>query len=298
MTEVRWNADDYARHSGLQKGWAEELLGKLALKGTERVLDLGCGDGRTTAELAAHVPGGAVVGIDSSAEMIALARDRFPADRHANLRFQQTDARALPFEEAFDVVFSNASLHWVLDHRPVLAGIRRALAPGGLALLQMGGRGNAEEVVTAADRLLADPAWASYFEGFAFPYGFYGPAEYAPWLAAAGLVAKRVELIPKDAVHPSREAFEGWIRTTWLPYTERLPEDRRPAFVSALAEAYILRHPADAEGRCRVRMVRLEVEAVRDDGMERGTTMSRANAKLGTGSDSAGPRRRISCVFP
>ncbi|MBI5016052.1 MAG: methyltransferase domain-containing protein [Deltaproteobacteria bacterium] len=263
MSDARWNADDYARHSEVQRGWAEELISKLALRGTERILDLGCGDGKMTAELAARVPWGRVVGIDNSAEMIALARERFPTEHHSNLWFHEADARALPFEGEVDVVFSSAALHWVLDHRPVLAGIRRALVPGGLALLQMGGRGNAGEVVAAADRLLAEPAWAPSFGEFSFPYGFYGPEEYAPWLAEAGLAAVRVELIPKEAIHSNRETFEGWIRTTWLPYTERVPEDRRSAFVSALAGAYLARHPADAEGRCAVRMVRLEVEAVK-----------------------------------
>lgn len=262
MADVHWNAEDYARNSGVQAGWAEELIGKLALKGDEHVLDLGCGDGRTTAKLAAHVPAGRVVGIDSSAGMIALAQDRFSAEHHPTLRFQQADARTLPFEGMFDVVFSNAALHWVIDHRPVLAGIRRALVPGGRVLLQMGGQGNAADVIAAAERLLTDTAWDSYFEGFAFPYGFHGPEEYVSWLTEAGLMPLRVELIPKKTVHPSREAFEGWIRTTWIPYTQRLPEDQRPAFVSALAGAFLSRHPADATGRCSVRMVRLEVEAL------------------------------------
>lgn len=177
-TEIRWDADDYARNSGIQAGWAEELIGKLPLKGDEHVLDIGCGDGGTTSRPAAHVLTGRVVGIDSSPEMIARAR-------------------------------------------------------------------------------------AGYFDGFPFPYGFYDVEEYLPWLTAAGLVALRVELIPKKTVHPSREAFEGWIRTTWLPYTQHLPENRRPAFVSALAGAYLARHPADDAGRCRVRMARLEVEARR-----------------------------------
>lgn len=141
MTDVHWDADDYSRNSQLQSGWAGELLGKLALQGDERILDLGCGDGRTTAILAARLPAGSAVGIDSSAEMIALAREHFPAESHPTLRFQLADAGSLPFAGAFDVVFSNAALHWVLDHRPLLAGIRRALVPGGRLLLQMGGEG-------------------------------------------------------------------------------------------------------------------------------------------------------------
>jgi trans-aconitate methyltransferase len=263
VREHRWDAEDYARHSEVQARWAAELLGKLALAGDEHILDIGCGDGRTTAELAAHAPRGSVVGLDSSPDMIALAREHFPVESRPNLRFLLGDARTLPFEAEFDVVFSNAALHWVIDHGPVLVGIRRALRRRGRALLQMGGRGNAADVVAVAERLLAEPAWASFFTGFAFPYGFHGVAEYSSWLAAAGLEAVRVELIPKEAVFRSREAFEGWIRTTWLPYTTRLPEERRPEFVAALASGYLSLHPADPDGSCRVGMVRLEVEAVR-----------------------------------
>ncbi|MBI5016057.1 MAG: class I SAM-dependent methyltransferase [Deltaproteobacteria bacterium] len=153
----------------------------------------------------ARVPRGRVVGVDSSAEMIALVRERFPPNRHPNLRFYEADARALRFEGEFDVVFSSAAPHWVLDHRPVLAGIRRALVPGGRALLQMGGRGNAGNVLAAAERLLAEPKWARRFDRFAFPCGLWGPKEYRPWLARAGLMAVLVELIPKDALYPSRE---------------------------------------------------------------------------------------------
>ncbi len=221
------------------------------------------GTAKLTAEIAAGVPAGHVVGIDLSGEMIALAQARFPAADYPNLRFQREDASHLPFSGEFDVVFSNATLHWLRDHRPALQGIAKSLKPGGKILLQMGGKGNAAGIVAAIQELVGQPEWLPYFTGFDFPYGFYAPQEYRGWLLAAGLEPTRLELIPKDMLHPGKAGLAGWLRTTWLPYTQRLPEEKRPGFLDALVDAYTALHPADERDNVHVSMVRLEVEAVK-----------------------------------
>ncbi|MBI2302636.1 MAG: methyltransferase domain-containing protein [Armatimonadetes bacterium] len=259
--DSRWDPVDYQRHSSAQLGWARELIAKLRLRGDERVLDVGCGDGRVTAELALQVPRGEVVGIDSSGEMVVYAAATFPPERWPNLSFRVMDARAMTFEAEFDRVFSNAVLHWLVDHRAALAGIARALRPGGWCLLQMGARGNAAGVQAAVDELVREPAWSAHFEGMGEVYGFHGPAEYRAWLAEAGLAPRRVELVAKDMAHDGPDGLAGWFRTTWLPYTHRVPGARREAFIAAVVERYLAGHPVDAEGRTHVGMVRLEVEA-------------------------------------
>lgn len=256
-----WDASDYARHSAAQFAWARELITKLNLKGDETVLDIGCGDGKVTAYLAERLPRGAVVGIDNSAAMIDLAQRTFPPERHPSLAFRVMDAREIVFEQHFDVVFSNAVLHWVKDHRPVLDGVSACLKNGGRLLFQMGGKNNARDVVLALLRLIARDAWKPFFAEFPFPYGFYDPQEYRALLMAAGLEPSRVELIPKDMQQPGRDGLTGWIRTTWLPYTQRIPEDRREDFIAALVETYLAKHPLDPQGYAHVGMVRLEVEA-------------------------------------
>jgi trans-aconitate 2-methyltransferase len=263
MPAYQWNAADYAQASTVQQLWARELIAKLHLQGHERVLDIGCGDGKVTAEIAAGLERGAVVGIDNSAAMIMLAEASYPRATWANLSFQKADAADLPFAAEFDLVFSNATLHWVLDHAPVLRGIGRSLRPGGMVLLQMGGRGNALGVIAAVEQVCANPAWRSYFEGMRFPYGFYGPEEYRGWLAQAGLTTRRVELIPKDMRYANRAGLEGWFRTTWLPYTQRVPEALRPAFIDQVMAAYLEKNPPDAGGEVHVQMTRLEVETSR-----------------------------------
>jgi len=263
MSPYQWNAQDYAQSSSNQQQWARELIAKLLLNGDENLLDIGCGDGKVSAELAAQLPRGSVLGIDNSKDMITLAQQRFPPDSYSNLRFRLEDASRLPFDEQFERVFSNATLHWVVDHRPVLHGIFRALKPGGTMLLQMGGRGNASETIQAIDEVRRRRKWRGYFGGFDFPFGFYGPGEYRTWMIEAGLKPLRVELVPKDMLHQDTAAFEAWIRTTWLPYTQRVPEARRQAFISESVACYQAAHPPDSNGGVHVAMVRLEVEGLK-----------------------------------
>ncbi len=115
-----WNAGDYAKNSQNQFQWAKELIPKLRLDGTERLLDIGCGDGKITAEISKCLPNGKAIGIDSSSQMISLAKDIFQNEQYPNLTFQLMDARNISFEEEFDFAFSNAALHWIPDQKAVL----------------------------------------------------------------------------------------------------------------------------------------------------------------------------------
>jgi trans-aconitate 2-methyltransferase len=261
LPSFTWNAADYSKSSPAQQLWAQELIKKLRLSQRERVLDIGCGDGKVTAAIAACVPMGSVTGIDNSPEMCRFAQEHYPCSHHKNLTFARMDASHLKFSEEFDVVFSNAALHWIPDHKSLLAGIARSLCPGGRLLVQMGGKGNAAGVFEVLSVLLEDPYWQKYFDGFSFTYGFFGPEEYRQWLADAGLEPARVELIPKDMVYPDNGAFAGWVRTTWLPWMARVPEGEQPAFIRALIDQYLSMYPADTDGKIHIGMVRLEIEA-------------------------------------
>jgi len=257
-----WNPEDYHKHSSAQQTWAHELIGKLDLAGDERVLDLGCGEGKVTAEIAACLPSGSVLGLDLSRDMIAFARECFPPEQYRNLRFVEGDMLDLPFDREFDAVFSNAALHWVADHGRVFSGIACALRPEGRALLQMGGKGNAAPVLALADEMLEERPWKDLFDGPLPRYAFYGPEEERRGLAEAGLAPVRVEPIDKQMTFNELEGFAGWIRTTWLLYLDRLPEEARSAFFAEVANRYVERYPSP-DGRIHIPMVRLEVEAVK-----------------------------------
>jgi trans-aconitate methyltransferase len=258
-----WDASDYARHSEGQLKWALELIAKLGLRGVESVLDIGCGDGKITARLS-QATSGRVVGIDQSDEMIRFASEHYPQAQFPNLSFLRMDAASISLTGEFEVAFSNAALHWVADHGAVLRGVRQCLKPGGRILFQMGGRGNASDVMEAMGIVMNAGRWRRYFEGFRSPYSFYSPDEYQYLLSSNGYRTLRAELIPKDMEHQGVEGLKGWLRTAWRPYPDNVPAEKRDGFLDAVIAAYGASHPVDARGRYHVRMARLEVEACRD----------------------------------
>jgi trans-aconitate methyltransferase len=261
-----WDPGDYARNSQAQEQWAEQLITGLEMNGRERVLDIGCGDGRITAGLAGRADQGWVVGADLSSDMVRYAASHHPPARYPNLSFVRADARYLPLKGPFDLVFSNAALHWVQDHRSLLAAVYRSLAPGGTFLAQMGGKGNAADVMDVVLRVTAEPGWSPYFAGFSSPYAFFSAEDYRGFLDESGFRVKRALLLERDMVQAGREGFAGWVRTTWHPYLYTVPPSRREEFLTRVVDQYIGAHPADREGNVHVRMVRLEVEAVRPPG--------------------------------
>ncbi len=261
MNTYNWNAKDYERNSQAQQKWARELIANLNLRGEEDILDLGCGDGKVTAEIARLVGDGSVVGVDNSGQMIDLAKEKYPQNQQPNLSFQVMDASDLSFSSCFNVVFSNAALHWVKHHKPVVEGLYKSLRVGGKILLRMGGKGDAEGILSIMDDLKTSNKWAQYFTEFEFPFTFLGVDDYQALLKESGFSINRVELIPKDMTHDGKSGLEGWIRTTWLPYTERIPEEKKADFIEEACAKYLDKVPLAADGKAHVAMVMIEVEA-------------------------------------
>ncbi len=249
MGKYNWDAKDYSSFSSEQQRWGKELISKLNLKEDDKVLDIGCGDGKITAEISLKVPGGYVIGIDNSESMIQLAEKKFPSEKYPNLSFQICDAKEIGFDSQFSIVFSNAALHWVDDHTKVLDGIRRSLKPGGRLLLQFGGKGNASSAFDILEEMIKDKKWFKYFCNFEFPYNFPGDEEYSELINKSGLKLKRVQLVEKDMVHEGEEGLAGWIRTTWLPYTSRIPADEREAFIGMIVKKYTEKFSFDENKR-------------------------------------------------
>jgi len=258
-----WNAAEYIQHSSNQFDWGKNLIPKLELTGKESLLDIGCGDGKVSYLLSTYLPHGRVVGVDSSEEMIASARKDFPNCHNPNLTFLKMDVRELTFLEEFDVAFSNAALHWIIDHQTVLAGVYDSLDKGGRLLFQMAGKGNAQDIISVLQELISEEDCKPYFKNFTFPYGFYAPEQYRVWLKEAGFKPEYVELVPEEMMLQGKEGLVGWIKSVWLPFTERVPAALRDSFINEIADRYLAAYPLDKTGYVRMKMTRLEVQATK-----------------------------------
>ena len=255
-----WNPEDYAKNSDAQLKWARSLLKNIDLKQYNSILDVGCGDGKITADFAASLPESRIVGIDSSPEMINYAAKKYPQSVYSNLTFKCIDARAISFQQEFELIFSNATLHWVDNHQAFLQGANNALNNGRL-IVSCGGKGNAAQILATFAELTAMDRWRAYFTNFYNPYFFYGLEDYQTWLQQAGFEIKRLELVPKDMTHQGKAGLAGWIRTTWMPFTKYVPESQREEFIAQFVELYLANNLLDDRGLTHVEMVRLEVDA-------------------------------------
>jgi trans-aconitate 2-methyltransferase len=236
MTE--WNAAEYARRSSLQEAMAAEVLASLDLEGSERVLDIGCGDGKITVQIAARVPRGSVVGIDPSHDMIAFACEHFSPALQPNLRFQIADARQLPFRAEFDLVVSFNALHWIPDQDAALRSIRAAMKCDALVQLRLVPKGERKSLERVIEETRLSPRWNQYFRGFHAPYLHLTPEQYTALAERNGLHVRRVHTQAKAWDFKSRSAFFAFASVTFVEWTRLLPETEKPAFINDVLDRY------------------------------------------------------------
>jgi trans-aconitate methyltransferase len=235
---AEWNPHEYNRESSLQQAMAREQLAGLSLRGDERVLDVGCGVGKITADVAARVPKGSVLGVDPSCDMIAFASNVYRPATHANLRFEVGDARCLPYEQEFDLVISFNALHWVAEQAAALRSIHKSLKAGGRASLRFVPAGPRKSIEEVIEDVRKSPHWSARFANFEQPFAHFTKEEYTALAEEAGFPVVRIEVKEKAWDFRSREGIAGFCRATFVEWTRLVLEEQRPAFIAQVLDRY------------------------------------------------------------
>jgi trans-aconitate methyltransferase len=252
-----FDGKQYEKASAHQKEWGTKLIAELDLRGRERVLDLGCGDGALTAEIAEAVPAGEVVGIDASQGMIDAA---LPKAR-ANLRFLLMDINKLNFADQFDVVYSNATLHWVKDHRRLLENVHRALRAGGRIRFNFAGDGNCARFFKVIRKATALKEFASSFAQFAWPWYMPSVDEYRALLESSEFHDARVWGENADRHFPNEEAIIRWVdQPNLVPFLAHVGIGKKDAFREFVVRRMI-EETKERDGRCFETFRRINVSA-------------------------------------
>jgi trans-aconitate 2-methyltransferase len=225
-----WDAATYDRVSDPQFQWALEQLERLPLNGDEALLDAGCGTGRVTAELVRRVPRGRVYGVDAAPSMVEHAAKALGDS--ATVLCQDLVELELP--EPVDVVFSNATFHWIKDHDALFAALHRALKPGGRLHAQCGGFGNIDSFRTTADAVAAEQPFAPHFAGWQRPWNYATDTATAVRLEHAGFSQINCWLEPKPVTPADPHRF---VQTVCLVrHLDPLPDDLKDPFIDRVLE--------------------------------------------------------------
>lgn len=259
MGTFEFNGKKYRQASRHQKEWGRRLMAELELNGNEAILDLGCGDGVLTDQLALLVPDGRIVGLDASEGMIQTAMQ----NKRDNLDFIQMDINEMDYTNEFDVIYSNAALHWVKDHIRLIRNVYKALKPGGIIQWNFAGDGTTENFIHTVRALMKDDIFKEYFQDFDWPWFMPERAEYEKLIRDGGFSSVYVEEENADRYFTDTDEMIRWIdQPCIVPFLQCIPAEKKDRFRHDIIQAMI-RKAKQPDGTCFETFQRIKVHAVK-----------------------------------
>lgn len=242
-----FDGEKYKKVSSHQKEWGNRIIAEFEFKGNEYILDLGCGDGILTAQLADMVPNGFVLGIDSSQGMI----DAAIKNKKPNLEFQLLDTDQIDFKERFDFIFSNATLHWIKDHKKLLSNIYNVLKADGIARFNFAADGNCSHFFKVVKEMIGLEKFTQHFKEFEWPWYMPQVEEYETLAKVFSFKEVKVWGENADRYFNNAEELIGWIeQPSIVPFLEHLADNTLKRSFRDLVVDKMIKETLQKDGRC------------------------------------------------
>jgi trans-aconitate methyltransferase len=222
-----FDGEKYKYASKHQKEWADEVISEFNFDGNEKILDLGCGDGNITLKFAKLVPYGFVIGIDNSEGMINTAKKI----NKKNLKFILLDINKIDFINEFDLVFSNATLHWIKTHNFLLSNVHKSLKKNGIIRFNFAGHGNCSNFFRVIREVIKDKKYRDFFKEFNWPWYMPDIREYEKLLSNSKFHNIKVWTSNKDRFFENDEEMIRWIeQPSIVPFMEKVDDKLKVNF--------------------------------------------------------------------
>jgi len=241
-----FNGDKYLKASKHQKEWGKKLISEIRFIGNESILDLGCGDGVLTKMITDKIPNGNILGVDVSEGMIKKAKEL----KQDNLRFQLLDINDIDFEDKFDIIISNATLHWVLDHKKLIKNCHTALKESGVVRFNFAGDGNCSNLISVIRDIMNNEEYKEYFADFKWPWYMPTTDAYRRLLTINNFREIRIWDENADRYFKDVDEMIDWIdQPAIVPFITRINDSKKMGFRKAVIDKMVS-ITREEDGRC------------------------------------------------
>lgn len=261
-----WDAQTYHKVSDVQEKWAVELLSSRQWNGNEVVLDAGCGSGRVTNLIAKLLTRGKIYAVDLDQDMILNAMNNLRTS--TNIEFIKSDISTVKIPEKVDIIFSNAVLHWILNHRLLFTHFKKLLKENGELLIQCGGKGNLGDTYFILESVRKQSEFVKYFKDWIDPWHFATEEDAQLILEDIGFIDINTSITKKTATFSSLEEYKLFMETVVMkPYISCLPTKKNPNIKKAFVDSFLRekKHIKESRGEkieWSIDYVRLNISAI------------------------------------
>jgi trans-aconitate 2-methyltransferase len=244
MATPNWNGSIYNQHSQPQLMWFEAFSNSLPIAGNENILDIGCGDGKLTLEIAKRLGTGSIHGIDVSPSMVEFAQK---TQKQKNLSFSVADARSFKLDKKFDIIVSFTTLHWIKEYEQVIQRAKEHLKPNGQIYFVFSAKWQGLGLEKALNSLYASPKWSQYFKNYDPGYYSHDIDPFMATLIKHSFSIREIALKSKLNIFETNDKFFNWLKA-WLPQQHQVPAGQGDIFIQDFIDEYIKHGTKSSKG--------------------------------------------------